>query len=74
MDFLGNQMRMNFPENRMGDGFSWGSNGDFFLLPPSPPPPFDFRENSSSFDCRENPCNTPKGNKKKCFLLADRKT
>ena len=27
MDFLGNQTRMNFPENRMGDGFSWESNG-----------------------------------------------
>ena len=26
MDFLGNQ-RMNFPGNRMGDGFSWESNG-----------------------------------------------
>ena len=27
MDFLGNQTRMNFPINRMGDGFSWESNG-----------------------------------------------
>ena len=28
MDFLGNQTtRMNFPGNRMGDGFCWGSNG-----------------------------------------------
>ena len=27
MDFLGNQTRMNFPGNRMGDGFSWESNG-----------------------------------------------
>ena len=26
-DFLGNQTRMNFPGNRMGDGFSWESNG-----------------------------------------------
>ena len=26
LDFLGNQMRMNFPGNRMGDGFSWESN------------------------------------------------
>ena len=26
-DFLGNQMRMNFPGNQMGDGFSWESNG-----------------------------------------------
>ena len=27
MDFLGNQMRMNFPGNQMGDRFSWESNG-----------------------------------------------
>ena len=27
MDFLGNQMRMNFPEKWMDDGFSWESNG-----------------------------------------------
>ena len=27
MDFLGNQTRMNFPGNRMGDRFSWESNG-----------------------------------------------
>ena len=27
MDFLGNQTRMNFPGNRMGDGFSRESNG-----------------------------------------------
>ena len=27
MDFLGNQTRMNFPGNRMGDGFSGESNG-----------------------------------------------
>ena len=26
-DFLGNQTRMNFPGNQMGDGFSWESNG-----------------------------------------------
>ena len=26
MDFLENQMRMNFPINQMGDGFSWESN------------------------------------------------
>ena len=26
MDFLGNQTRMNFRGNRMGDGFSWESN------------------------------------------------
>ena len=29
MDFLENQTRMNFPENRMGDGFSWESNRGF---------------------------------------------
>ena len=29
MDFLGNQTRMNFPGNRMGDGFSYESNGGF---------------------------------------------
>ena len=27
MDFLENQTMMNFPGNRMGDGFSWESNG-----------------------------------------------
>ena len=27
MDFVGNQTRMDFPGNRMGDGFSWESNG-----------------------------------------------
>ena len=27
MDFLENQTRMNFLGNRMGDGFSWESNG-----------------------------------------------
>ena len=27
MDFLGNQTRMNFPGNRMGDGFSWNQTG-----------------------------------------------
>ena len=27
MDFLGNQTMMNFPENRMGDGFYWEANG-----------------------------------------------
>ena len=26
MNFLGNQMRTNFPRNRMGDGFSWELN------------------------------------------------
>ena len=31
MDFLGNQTRMNFLGNWMGDGFCWGSNGDFFF-------------------------------------------
>ena len=28
-DFLGNQMRMNFPGNRMGNEFSWESNEGF---------------------------------------------
>ena len=27
MDFHGNQTRMHFPGNQMGDGFSWESNG-----------------------------------------------
>ena len=27
MDFLGNQTRMNFPGNQLGDGFSWESDG-----------------------------------------------
>ena len=27
MDFLRNQRRMNFPGKRIGDGFSWESNG-----------------------------------------------
>ena len=31
MDFVGNQMRMNFRKNQMGDGFSWESNGMDFL-------------------------------------------
>ena len=29
MDFLGNQTRMNYPGNKMGDGFSWESNRGF---------------------------------------------
>ena len=33
-------------------------------------PPFDFRENSSSFDFRENPLKTPKENQKICFSFA----
>ena len=39
------------------------------LLPKKIHPPFDFWENSSSFDFRENPCKTPKENKKIAFLL-----
>ena len=30
-DFLGNQTRMNFPGNQMGDGFFWESKGMDFL-------------------------------------------
>ena len=33
-------------------------------------PPFDFRENSSSFDFWENPFKTPKENQKNCFSFA----
>ena len=41
------------------------------LIPKKIHPPFDFRENSSSFDFRENPCKTPKENKKKnCFFFS----
>ena len=41
------------------------------LIPKKIHPPFDFRENSSSFDFQENPCKTPKENQKNCcfFLL-----
>ena len=39
------------------------------LIPKKIHPPFDFQENSSSFDFRENPCKTPKENKKNCFFL-----
>ena len=39
------------------------------LLPKKIHPPFDFRENSSSFDFRENPCKTSKENQKIAFLL-----
>ena len=39
------------------------------LIPMKIHPPFDFWENSSSFDFRENPCKTPKENKKIAFLL-----
>ena len=44
--------------------------GDPRLIPEKIHPPFDFRENSSSFDFRENPCKTPKENRKTCFFLA----
>ena len=39
------------------------------LIPKKIHPPFDFRENSSSFDFRENPCKTPKENQKNCFFF-----
>ena len=41
------------------------------LIPNKIHSPFDFRENSSSFDFRGNPCQTPKVNQKNClfFLL-----
>ena len=39
------------------------------LIPKEIHAPFNFRENSSSFDFRENPCKTPKENKKKCFFF-----
>ena len=39
------------------------------LIPKKIHPPFDFRENSSSFDFRENPCKTPKENQKDCFCF-----
>ena len=41
------------------------------LLPKKIHPPFDFRENSSSFDFREKSIKTPKENqkKKKCFYF-----
>ena len=32
MNFLGNQARMNFPGNQMGDGFSWESNGGYKII------------------------------------------
>ena len=40
------------------------------LIPKKIHPPFDFRENSSSFDFRENPFKTPKENQKNCFSFA----
>ena len=40
------------------------------LIPKKIHTPFDFRENSSSFDFRENPCKTPKQNQKPCFIFA----
>ena len=39
------------------------------LIPKKIHPPFDFRENSSSFDFRENPRKTPKENQKNCFFF-----
>ena len=40
------------------------------LIPKKIHPPFDFRENSYSFDFRENPCKTPKENKKNYFFFS----
>ena len=40
------------------------------LIPKKIHLPFDFRENSSSFDLRENPFKTPKENQKNCFSFA----
>ena len=49
-------------------------NFNFFcnprLIPKKIHPPFDFRENSSSFDFRENPFKTSKENQKNCFSFA----
>ena len=39
------------------------------LLPKKIHSPFDFQENSSSFDFREKSIKTPKENKKKCFYF-----
>ena len=39
------------------------------LIPMKIHPPFDFWENSSSFDFRENPCKTPQENQKDCFFF-----
>ena len=39
------------------------------LIPKRIHPPFDIRENSSSFNFRENPCKTPKENKKKLLFF-----
>ena len=40
------------------------------LIPKKIHPPFDFRENSSSFDFRENPSKNPKENQKNWFSFA----
>ena len=40
------------------------------LIPKKIHPPFDFRENSSSFDFRENPSKNPKENQKNGFSFA----
>ena len=39
------------------------------LIPKKIHPPFVFRESSSSFDFRENPCKTPKENQKDCLFF-----
>ena len=39
------------------------------LIPKKIHPPFVFRESSSSFDFRENPCKTPNENQKDCFFF-----
>ena len=40
------------------------------LIPKKIHPPFYFRENSSSFDFRENPYKTPKENQKNAFFFS----
>ena len=39
------------------------------LIPKKTHPPFDFRENSFSFDFRENPSKNPKENQKSLRFL-----
>ena len=40
------------------------------LIPKKIHAPFNFQENSSSFDFWENPCKTPNENQKNCFFFA----
>ena len=49
MDFVGNQQRMNFPNNRMWAA-AMKAKKNPRLIPKKIHLPFDFRENSSSFD------------------------